>query len=84
MSDAKFPTDAYYLIRRLAMLLDAALEDLDRAAERERRAETGKPMRQITKQQRAEAARKAVAEADEYLCFDGFAGLGQDDGEMEQ
>ena len=55
--------DTKYLIRRLAMLLDACQDDLDRKAEAEKRRETGKPLRQITAQQRAEAARKLVAEA---------------------
>lgn len=59
------------LIRRLAMMLDAALEDLDRAAERERAAEFGKRLRSICKTRLAEAARRAVAEAEAHLDAEG-------------
>lgn len=51
------------LIRRLAFALDAALPYFRRAAERERRLEAGKALRSVTKQQRAEMAETAVAEA---------------------
>jgi hypothetical protein len=46
---------------RTLLLLDAALPALDAAAEREKRREAGKRMRQITEQQRAEMAREHVA-----------------------
>ncbi len=45
---------------RTLLLLDAALPALDAAAEREKRREAGKRMRQITEQQRAEMAREHV------------------------
>jgi len=46
---------------RTLLLLDAALPALDAAAEREKRREAGKRMRQITEQQRAEMTREHVA-----------------------
>lgn len=46
---------------RTLLLLDAALPALDAAAEREKRREAGKRMRQITEQQRAKMAREHVA-----------------------
>jgi len=51
------------LIRRLSFALDAALPHLERAAERERREQAGNALRNVTKQQRAEMAKTAVAEA---------------------
>ena len=59
------------LIRRLAYGLDAALPHLDAAAAKEKRAEEGKNLREITKQQSAEMARKAVNEAFDLLGLDG-------------
>lgn len=59
--------DAHELIRRLAMVLDGALDALDREAAAEKRREAGKPMRQITAQQRAEVARELIAEAGQFL-----------------
>lgn len=46
---------------RTLLLLDAALPALDAAAEREKRREAGKRLRQITEQQRAEMAHEHVA-----------------------
>lgn len=60
-------TDQTDLIRRLAYALDACLVHLDQQAERERRAEEGKPVRQITKQERAKMAHLAVTEAFDLL-----------------
>ena len=59
--------DENELIRRMAMVLDGALELLDAAAAAERRREAGKPMRCITMQQRAEVARELIAEAEAHL-----------------
>ena len=59
--------DDEHLIRRMAMLLDGCLDLLDEAAYREERRERGKPLRQITMQQRAKAARELVAEAEARL-----------------
>ena len=56
--------DTKYLIQRLAILLDAAQPLLDREAAAEKRREAGKSLRQITAQQRADAAREIVAKAD--------------------
>lgn len=56
--------DTKHLIRRLAMLLDCCQDHLDRAAEAEKRREAGKALRSITAQQRAEAAREIIREAD--------------------
>lgn len=46
--------------RRTIMLLDAAQDALDAAAQREAKREAGKRMRQITAQQRAETTRAHV------------------------
>lgn len=62
------------MIRRLTMLLDAALPLLDAEAARERRREAGKRMRQITCQQRAKAAREMIAAAEERLEGCGYDG----------
>ena len=51
-----------YDLTRLVMLLDAADEALTAAANAEARRERGKRLRSITAQQRAETARKLVAE----------------------
>lgn len=67
MTDTSTTQDHRELVRRLAMLLDGCLELLDEAAERERRREEGKAMRQITMQQRAETARGLIREAEEAL-----------------
>lgn len=53
----------------LLKLLDAALPLLDAQAEKERKAEAGKPMRQITHQSRAKAAHEAVAKAQEVFGY---------------
>lgn len=47
---------------RAVLLLDAALEALDAAAEREKRREAGKSLRNITEQQRAETVREFLTE----------------------
>ena len=59
--------EARELIRRMAMLLDASLPALEAAAAREKRREAGKRLRQITEQQRLNAAIEMVAEAEAYL-----------------
>ncbi len=59
--------DTKYLITRLAMMLDGCLDLLDAAAKAEARREAGKPLRQITQQQRAKHARKLLAEAEAFL-----------------
>lgn len=51
-----------YDLQRMVMLLDAADDALTAAANAEKRREAGKPLRQITAQDRAEATRKLVAE----------------------
>lgn len=56
--------DEEIMIRRMGMLLDACQEHLDREAAAEKRREKGKSLRSITMQDRAEAAREIVAEAD--------------------
>ena len=48
-------------LTRAIMLLDAAQEALDAAAEREMRREAGKSMRRTTEQNRAQAVREYVA-----------------------
>jgi hypothetical protein len=55
------------LIRRMATLIDGLQEAMDRAAVVERAAEAGKPMRKVTLQKRADAARALVAEANDWL-----------------
>lgn len=47
---------------RAILLLDASLDALDAAASLEARREAGKPMRQITEQQRAKHAREFVCD----------------------
>lgn len=54
---------------KLAVLLDAALPHLDKAAEREAAQEAGKTLRQITCQSRAKAAHDAVAKAGDVFGF---------------
>ena len=61
--------DALPLGYRLAGLLDAAQPYLDAAAERERKAEAGKTMRQITCQGRAKFALQAVEQAEDVFGF---------------
>lgn len=61
------PADALDLIRRLTALLDGAQGALNAAAAAEARREAGKPLRQITAQERAERARMLVAEATDFL-----------------
>ena len=56
-------TDLGELTLRLANLLEGALPAMEKEAAAERRREAGKPLRNITSQQRLEAARRAVAEA---------------------
>ena len=63
-------SDKDELMVRLTLMLDGCQELLDAAAERERIRELGKPMRQITMQQRAENARKLVSESAEALGMD--------------
>jgi len=58
------------LIRRLAFTLESALPYLDRQAAVEKRTEEGKPLRNITMQQRAQVAREAVQEAYQLLGLD--------------
>ena len=53
----------------LANILDAAQPYLDKAAEREATKEAGKPMRQITCQSRAKAAKAAVGKAVDVFGF---------------
>jgi hypothetical protein len=55
---------------KLAVLLDAALPYLDKAAEREAAQEAGKVMRQITCQSRAKAAKDALAKSADVFGFD--------------
>jgi len=55
------------LIRRLAFAVDASLPYLDKQASAEKRREEGKPLRNVTCQQRAVMAHKAVAEAFDLL-----------------
>lgn len=55
------------LIHRLTRMLDGCLDTLDAAARVEAKRETGKNMRQITAQLRAERARALVAEATAFL-----------------
>lgn len=54
-----------YDFTRAVMLLDAALDALDAAAEREKRREAGKSLRSITEQERAKTAREFLAEVDD-------------------
>lgn len=61
--------DALPLGYRLAGLVDAAQLYLDAAAERERKAEAGKTMREITCQCRAKAALDAVSQAEDVFGF---------------
>lgn len=61
--------DALPLGYRLAGLLDAAQPYLDAAAERERRAEAGKSLREVTCQGRAKAALQAVERAEDVFGF---------------
>lgn len=56
-------TDQKDLIQRLAILLDACTDHLDRLAEQEKRREEGKSLRSITHQKRAASARDALDEA---------------------
>ena len=51
-----------YDFERIIMLLDAADDALTAAADLEKRREAGKPMRQITAQERAKGTRETVAE----------------------
>lgn len=55
------------LMRRLVLLLEAALPLLDREAAAEKRREDGKALRKTTAQSRARSARKTVEEALEAL-----------------
>ena len=54
----------------LAGILDGSLPLLDAAAERERRAEAGKALRQVTHQSRAKGAREAVAKAADVFGYE--------------
>jgi len=51
-----------YDLHRTILLLDGAEDALDKAALAEKKREYGKPMRQVTEQDRAIATRKFVAE----------------------
>lgn len=53
--------------RRLAMLLDASIPALEKAAKAERRREDGKSLRCITDQERLKAVEEAVLKADELF-----------------
>jgi hypothetical protein len=53
--------------RRLAMLLDASIPALEKAAEAEHRREKGKYLRCITDHERLKAVKEAVAKADELF-----------------
>jgi type II secretory pathway component PulF len=53
--------------RQLAMLLDASIPALEKAARAERRREDGKSLRCITDQERLKAVEEAVAKADELF-----------------
>lgn len=59
--------DERELIRRLAMVLDGCVGLLAAEAEREKRREAGKRMRQITMQQRHAGAVSLLDEAEAYL-----------------
>ena len=59
--DRTVEVDAYDL-QRMLMLLDAADDALVKAADAEKRREAGKPMRQITAQDRAKATRELVSD----------------------
>ena len=48
-------------LHRMILLLDAARDALERAAVAEKKREQGKPMRQVTAQQRAAVTRQEVA-----------------------
>ena len=56
----KIEVDAHDL-HRMILLLDAAEDALNTAAVAEKRREQGKPMRQVTAQQRAAVTRQEVA-----------------------
>ena len=51
-----------YDLQRMILLLDAADDALAKAATAEKKRNAGKPMRQVTAQQRAEATRELVAD----------------------
>jgi hypothetical protein len=61
--------DALPLGYRLAGMLDCAQPYLDAAADRERKAEAGKTLRQTTCYHRANAALKAVEQAEDVFGF---------------
>lgn len=65
--EARAMADAKDLIRRMAYLIEGALEDLDEAAKRERLAEASEYLRKDTKQRRAENAYTLAAEAADFL-----------------
>jgi hypothetical protein len=52
---------------QLALLLDASIEALEKAAETERRREAGKSMRCIADQERLKAVRESVAKAEKLF-----------------
>lgn len=60
-------SDEKELIRRLSMVLDGCVDLLAAEAEREKRREAGKRLRQITMQQRHEGAIALLDEAEKYL-----------------
>ena len=63
--------DTAELVRRLALMLDAAQPALEAEGRREKAREAGKSLRQITKQEHAKAARELVAEAEAWLIANG-------------
>lgn len=52
---------------QLALLLDASIEALEKAAETERRREAGKYLRCVTDQERLKAVKEAVAKAEKLF-----------------
>lgn len=61
--------DELYMMRRLTMMLDAALPALEAAAKREkvREEKTRGPLRQVTEQLRVESTCKLIKEAEKML-----------------
>ena len=60
VADMKIEVDAHDL-HRMILLLDAAEDALNTAAAAEKKREQGKPLRQVTAQQRAAVTRQEVA-----------------------
>lgn len=53
--------------RHLAMLLEASIPALEKAADAERRREAGKSLRCVTDQERVKAVKEAVAKSDKLF-----------------